>query len=729
MQLFKRVLLSLFPDEMMANNLNPASMFISFISAKEFFSVINRKIVENYKLNLFDIAIDPFEFKIWFWKNTNIKQKDIDLYYGYCGTANINGYRFFNPSNVANCTTLVACTYLKDIFRGYPEQYFINFLYTIYLLSFVFLARIKIFPYEKKEQNYNWMIDIIFSFYHFVFEQTAKTINEKHVQEIKKNLLWEIELLFFLFEYYQNLNNLFYNEKISPNEFYERVFYDEIRNNSIKNVFISFIEQQQEYTSKTSFSLIERKVLHYILPADILIKYLFLDADTFSITDTIISHIYEKKVLDSFLKEFPKGKWNMKEMLLYITDYRNLKKNFFKGVQKYLVHIFREEGGNKIDENLDDLMSSIGEDMENPESFQVPERIKKESKIMEKILNFYITLIGWLWISRGDNFYIRLCKKGLIQEIVDQTDLIEDKKDSIYYYGSLLYNYGKNIFFYKYAAENIRSGKQKFYLPYQTDSKKIYSNMCIIRLFDENFLSTLLQDINTKDIRLYVKNQKILEIFKKRFGKEISNLVKEKKNGLIEYMYQDIQDALGEIKWFTKIIQKYVDSEDVFHIKDNIYSLDFWLSKSLHEKIKNLNLQKSYGDQTILWILATTRETMMGFLLYIKFIEQKNESEKTNIEILRKTYCKDIIGINQDFYFDFKDIIKEISKEFSELLGHWIEMDDNKDFFTIGRNNRKVFAKNVNNTQYFSGEDVIRFKGYIKNITYYNKRFLIPKGK
>jgi len=38
-------------------------------------------------------------------------------------------------------------------------------------------------------------------------------------------------------------------------------------------------------------------------------------------------------------------------------------------------------------------MSSIGEDVENTESFKIPERIKKESKIMEKLLNFYITLI------------------------------------------------------------------------------------------------------------------------------------------------------------------------------------------------------------------------------------------------------------------------------------------------------------------------------------------------
>jgi hypothetical protein len=66
MQLFKRTLLSIFPDETANQNINPASMFVSFISTKEFFSVINRKIVENYKINLFDIALDPFEFKTGF---------------------------------------------------------------------------------------------------------------------------------------------------------------------------------------------------------------------------------------------------------------------------------------------------------------------------------------------------------------------------------------------------------------------------------------------------------------------------------------------------------------------------------------------------------------------------------------------------------------------------------------------------------------------------------------
>ncbi len=61
-----------------------------------------------------------------------------------------------------------------------------------------------------------------------------------------------------------------------------------------------------------------------------------------------------------------------------------------------MVTIFRDEDskGAPIKEDLDDLMSSIGEDVDNIESFKIPERIKKESKLMEKILNFYITLIG-----------------------------------------------------------------------------------------------------------------------------------------------------------------------------------------------------------------------------------------------------------------------------------------------------------------------------------------------
>lgn len=147
MQLFKRILLSLFPTQTPGNNgMNPATIFVSFISSKEFFSVISRKIIENYKLNLFDISLDPFEFKIGFGENPAIKSKHIDIYYSYCSAANLNGYRFFHPSYLGNTITLALSPYLANIFKPYGSTYFVHFMYATYLLTFVFVAHIKKFP-------------------------------------------------------------------------------------------------------------------------------------------------------------------------------------------------------------------------------------------------------------------------------------------------------------------------------------------------------------------------------------------------------------------------------------------------------------------------------------------------------------------------------------------------------------------------------------------------------
>ncbi|MEI6671872.1 MAG: hypothetical protein WCL02_00455 [bacterium] len=66
-----------------------------------------------------------------------------------------------------------------------------------------------------------------------------------------------------------------------------------------------------------------------ILPADILLRYLFIDADMFLITDTVISKIFDKKILDNFIKSFRKDDSQLENFLLYITDYRNFKKHFF----------------------------------------------------------------------------------------------------------------------------------------------------------------------------------------------------------------------------------------------------------------------------------------------------------------------------------------------------------------------------------------------------------------
>ncbi|MDR2190251.1 MAG: hypothetical protein LBP53_03530 [Candidatus Peribacteria bacterium] len=58
------------------------------------------------------------------------------------------------------------------------------------------------------------------------------------------------------------------------------------------------------------------------------------------------------------------------------------------------------------------------------------------------------------------------------------------------------------------------------------------------------------------------------------------------------------------------------------------------------------------------------------------------------------------------------------------------EFDDNKEFFSLLRENRKTFMKGKEAVAYlklgYTAEDILRLRGVWKHITYYNKRYLIP---
>ncbi|AHB41386.1 hypothetical protein P148_SR1C00001G0595 [candidate division SR1 bacterium RAAC1_SR1_1] len=725
MQLFKRLLLSLFPEQTANQGINPASMFISFISTKEFFSVINRKIVENYKLNLFDVTIDPFEFKTGFGENTQIKQKDIDLYYGYCASANINGYRFFNPANVGNNITLVTSLYTRDCFENEEQDFFLNFLYTTYLLFFVFSAKIKNFPYTSKEDNYNRFIEVFFSFYEFIFQQTGKKPDKATFARIKKNLLSKVEIFFFLFYSYQKYNKLFTSEQFPDEEFYKRLFSDELKNDQ-QIMIEDFAQNVQKYTSKTTFSAIDNKLLQYILPADILIRYLFLDTNMTLIIESVVAKLFNKETLDNFMKSFLKDDSQWDECILYITDYKHYKKNFFAGVQKYLITALKKEGIDPFDEDIEESGSRIGDDEESIENLKIPERIKKESKIMEKILNFFITLLGGFWIARGESLFLRLYKPNLLKELIT-TNYENLKETALHTYGGLLYSYGKNIFYYKYISENVRLGRQKFYLPTKSTSKNTYSNFHILRLMDESALAIILQDINPKDIKIYNKNKLLIELFKNHFGKEISNLVQLETTDFIKTIYQDIEHIFTN-KNLTTILERNFNQTDLYHIKESLYNIDFRISKAYYQENKKQHENQSLFDgNTLLEIYAQHKETLLGFLLYLTRMIQKHPNDK---EFFITLYNRNIIHIADQGIPIRNTIISNLFEKYKDILQEIITIDDNLDFLRIGEENLERFTKKVpipDIQKQITGEDYLWFKGYLKNITYYNKRFFIPK--
>lgn len=733
MDLFKRILLSLFPENIVNQPINPASMFISFVSPKQFFSVINRKIVENYKLNLFDVSLDSFEVKIWFGDQPTIKVKDIDFYYWYWVVSNLNWYRFLSPSNLWTCISLVSSIYLKNVFSNYNYKYFINFVIWIYLLTFVFASRIKVFPHNNDKDNYKWFIDTFFEFYHVILEQIWDPITQDDFNSMKNNVLKDIEIFFMLYYFYKRINNIFDDKNISEKEYYSWLFYDELKKWNYKFMVNDFIDNYATYSRSNKFSLTEKNILNIIFPADILIKYLFDQEDIFQVVDNIVVNLYDRDVLDNYLKSFLKSEDSLSDFLDYITNYQLYKDNYFKWIKKLSLAKFTTTSTYEEEQEIDELMSQVWQ-WDNIENVKIPERIKKESALVERLINFYITFVWWFWIERWDNFYLKFYKKDLLNSLLKPIDISSMKHDMLFFYWWHLYNYSKNVFYYKYAFENVRAGKEKFSLPFKSTFKEVYQNLYILKLFNETFLASILQDINQKDIKVYLQNKDILTLFKLYFGKEISSLVKSSKEKFLSKVYLSLDNILS---WETNFIANLIlnlNEKDIKNLKESIYTLDFWIWNRFIEMIDKfwINLCENYTDNSIFGISSIFRDTIFGFVLYYTFLKSEEIKHNTNfnLSILKKIYIIDVLWISENYVEVFDKIIDILATNYNDLLEKWIKIDNNIKYFLIWLENWMWFIDNKDEDKLISEiwwEDVIWFRWYIKNITFYNKRYLIPK--
>ncbi len=735
MQLFKRILLSLFPEEIINQTINPASMFVSFINAKQFFSVVNRKIVENYKINLFDVSLDPFEVKIGFGETPTIKVKDVDFYYGYAASANFNGYRFFSPSNIATNIALISAIYTRDAFEKKQSQLFLYFLFTVYLLTFLFQARLKVFPEGEQKETYAWFIELFFSFYAVVLDQAGIKVGEREMSVLRQKLLKHIQLFFMLYYVYQSVNQCIQPYGVSEKEFYGWLFYDELKKGDFQLLVQERVENSEEYTRSSDFSTIERKIMHLVLPADILLRYLLDTDDVFTVSEVFVHEIFDKEKVDDYLRSFLSSDKRMHEFLLYITDYTHFRKHYFNALKKYVIRTVKNEPlGEKEDyeQELDELLSTIG-DHTNIENIQIPQRLRKEAEIMERMMNFYVTFVGGYRIARGDTFYHRLCKKELMQ-LVCQELPAGTKQDALYYYGGLLYHYSKNVFYYKYAFENIRAGKDKFHLPFRATFREVYSNMFIIKLFDTHAIATLFQDINPRDTKVYVKNKQIIRLFKDYFGDDISSLLRSRGKNLVHEFYQPLADCVPAIPAFMETVERSVMKEEYDYLKESLYTVDTWLFHELLQRVAASNLQwrQKYSDYSVLGILASLKDTLFGFILYYTYLWEQSEKNGHSYlaeDLFLKIYIIDVLNIAEEYYPFFAALIKELATTWKPLWSLWISLDDNAAYFQIGYENRKFFILNKSAEDIMTGvvgEDIIWLRGYLKNIRYYNIRFVVP---
>lgn len=702
-------------------------MFVGFISAKEFFSIINRKIIENHKLNLFDVNLDPVEFKMGFGDNPNSdKQKDLETYFAYAVAANLNGTLFFSPANLANGVSLLATLYFKDAMELFPRYYFVQLIYAVFLLSFTFSSRIKVFPSDNDQENYNRFVEVFFDFYKITFEQLQTKITESDFNTVKKAILQETAFCFLLFHYYKKLNSLL-AEKSSDEDYLDWLLGKTKQTNLIK----AFKENYATTKHLPHSSPLEQSVLNMVWPADILVKYLFWDADPFIAVETIVARIFDKTELDPLVQSFLTSWERITQLFEYLLEYKKYKYWFFSGVQNYIIKLLRSEGKEEVLEDIDEMLSAIdnGDDISN---FDVPERIKRESKVTERLLNFYVTLLGGFTTARGDSFYLRIFKPELLSFFTKNAlESLLGSELQLDYFGMMLYQYAKNLYYYSYIDEHIRAGTNKFAMPLKGDVSKAMTNFSVIKLYTEGMIASFFQDLNPKDTKLTIKNTQILEFFRTRFWEQISAMVSLAPQDFIQSFYALLFAQIKDSKHCIALLQLSLQESDLVHLKDALYKLDYWMCSSFFKKCEALKLGKQYDDALLVALLGSVRETFSWLALLFTHLEkEKKKLPHEKNEILLMLYVRDILGIKTKKAEAVFSILSEVIQEFEPILKLWIELDDNAQFFALIAKNWQSFIKDQSNDQVlssFSWEDIVWFRGLLKNISYYNKRFVIPR--
>jgi len=735
MQLFRRLLLSYFPDSLVKDSFNPASMFISFISAKDFFTIIDRKIIENHKLNLFDLSVDIFEWKLWLWIHKDMMQsKMTDAYYSYIAAANFNGYKFYNIWNTANAMTLLCSLYLYESFDKEEENIFVDALYTFYLLTFLFAARIKVFPWIDEKSDFQWFVDLYFNFFEIVISQLKHKISKDSIQKIRTKMLVHIDIFFMMFYYEKRVNCLYVNYDKSSKSYYSE-FYQWLFWPQLSIVQKNFLQNRDKITIDSKFSAVEESLLFEIAPADIHLKYLFLETDVWDVVSCLISNIFDKNILDKKLTSLMKNEEELDFILDYVTNPDNFKKWFFKWVKQYVSHM-RLQNQDSYEE-LDEMMSEIWDDVSKLDEMQIPASIRKESKVMEQFLNFYVSYLWWLSISRADTFFFRFFKWRLVPELMQYFDVRFKTDQAIQYSWMSHLVYTKNQAYYQFVNKKIRSWKEKFFIPAgPLKSDSIKATAYLLKSEDEIALSTLLQDCNPRIWKLYVKNKALLDRFQAQYSTQISQLIKLPTN---EFVYQYYEPIFSNFKLWEnvlKILQNAFTDQDVVRLKNSLYAFDVQLFREIISMFPWKKFQSLYNDTVMLQHLALLRETLFWFLVYYRYLQNIQDKEKENVKfnltLLKKVYILHILNWDNSLFTVWSKLIDTLLDQFWAAFSIFVEFDDNKEFFSILKENWMEFLKKLwkkselEKENSFSIEDFLRLRWVLKHITYYNKRYLIP---
>jgi hypothetical protein len=158
-------------------------------------------------------------------------------------------------------------------------------------------------------------------------------LKKKEFEEFKTIVLKHIEVFFMLYRYLRKLNHALEPMTDMSSEYYDRLFHEELEKTDFKKAYELFIGNYNFYTTDSRIHDCEKRILTAILPADILVRYMFDKKDVVHMSQNLVPYLFDNQKIHTYLQTFLKSDDQLEDFIIMITDYKHMKQHWFQSVR------------------------------------------------------------------------------------------------------------------------------------------------------------------------------------------------------------------------------------------------------------------------------------------------------------------------------------------------------------------------------------------------------------
>ena len=666
--MFRKIILSFFPEEEKQSALSPLQFHLKMISSKLFYWLSMKSSLTNRRSIFTDARFTYFFPADILLKDFNTE----NFFYSYKNFALLNGFDNYSINVILPVVTLIAYARYFDLL---PEKKFISYLrallFSIHYVLLLFFWHFKEYDLSlTKSERLKFMLSLMdeIIFYLEFTKDNKKDYNlAKNISRNIIKILWKDEdFVMFLYNLTEKLSYLnseklkwmihYYEYLVTWNlmDFPNEAEFKWILDTTTKKVFVKRYSLYLDADIITLCNVIwwEPAHINYLIdPRNYDFLPYFVDA---------LNYIYEIDLTR-----------NISEIVDKVLDFKKLWEGLIQSLKNF---------------NIDFVDIAIWPDMDLKQvqemlSKSALDSVKKVSAINEQFLDFFVLLISKKFNNEGDKYQFEAIDNIKIH--VKPTKFL--KKISEDEARKLKVNFmmlDKNYFIQSYFYKNKKKIEKpkSFYFWYD----KVWLNFIL-----EQSYKILLEEFSKKTHKEFIQSKNYILLLKKYFENDIKYYLDDK--NIVGYLKNVISN---DIKLDNKNL-------NFSNFKQNIYYPDFLI---FNQFLKNFEVK-----DILRYIpsLALIKKSLFWFLIAKNLFK--------NSILLEQFYYSAI-----NFYFEeqeksYFDIISELENKYKEYINFFTKVKQNKEYVNL------IESLILNIPDFYKKWFVL---DSLIDITYYNKRII-----